>query len=167
MNDQQWQSSGAGEGGNRAHAMARLQQCRTQVRTALGQCLAMTSPGRRHDDDARASEVGAPAQVDVVTIEVDRSVEAGDRPEQVGAHHQACRRQGEDVADRVVLLLVDLALFDERVRLAEAVDADPDVLQHTGVVPRDQLRADDAGVRSVQLFDEQTNGAGIEGNVVV
>ena len=66
-----------------------------------------------------------------------------------------------------MLLLVDLAGLDERVDLAEAVDAQADVLQHARVVPVDELRPDDAGVRAVQLLDEQADGAGLEGDVVV
>ena len=104
--------------------------------------------------------MGSPAEVDVVAVEVDCRVEAGDRPEQIGANHEACRRKCEHVADRVVLLLVDLTLFHEGVDLAEPVDAEADVLQHAGVVPRDQLRPDDPGVRSIQLLDEQANRPG-------
>ena len=51
--------------------------------------------------------------------------------------------------------------------LAESVDAEADVLQDARVVPRDELRADDAGVRSIQLLDQQADRAGIEGDVVV
>ena len=54
-----------------------------------------------------------------------------------------------------MLLLVDLARLDERIDLAEAVDAEADVLQHARIVPSNQLRADDAGVRAVQLLDQQ------------
>ena len=59
------------------------------------------------------------------------------------------------------------ALLDERVDLAESVDADADVLQDTRIVPRHQLRADDPGIRSIQLLDQQADRAGIQGDVVV
>ena len=41
------------------------------------------------------------------------------------------------------------------------------MLEHTGVVPRDQLRADEAGVGAVQLLDEQADGVRLEDDVVV
>ena len=88
-------------------------------------------------------------------------------PEQVGTHEQAGAGQGEDVADGVVLLLVELAPLDDRVDLAEPVDTQADVLEDAGVVPVDELRADDAGVRAVQLLDEQPDGVGVERDVVV
>ena len=64
---------------------------------------------------------------------------------QIGAHEDACRRQHEHVADGVVLFLVGLARLDQRVDLTEPVDGVADVLQHGGVVPLDELRADEAG----------------------
>ena len=69
--------------------------------------------------------------------------------------------------DGVVLLLVELARLDDRVDLAEAVEAEADVLQHAGVVPRHELRPDDAGVRAVQLLDQRADRVGLEGDVVV
>ena len=149
----------------------RWRACSSAGRRSGRRCverLAVTGTGRRHHHDPGAAEVGPPAEVDVVAVEVDRRVEAGDRPEQVGANHQAGRRQGEHVAHRVVLLLVDLAFFDEGVDLAEAVDAEADVLQHARVVPRDELRA-----RRCPAFDRYISSTssrmalGIEGDVVV
>ena len=113
------------------------QRAVVEVGAALGELLAVADTGVGRDDDAGAGEVGPPAQVDVVAVERDRRVEAAERAEQVGAHQQAGRRQHEHVADGVVLLLVELARFDDRVDLAEAVEAEPDVLQHARVVPVD------------------------------
>ncbi len=66
-----------------------------------------------------------------------------------------------------MLLLVVLARLGDRLDLAEPVEAEPDVLEHAGVVPGDQLGTDEAGVRAVQLLDQQTHGVGLEGHVVV
>ena len=97
--------------------------------------LAVADPGLRGDDDAGAAEVDPPAQVDVVAVERDRRVEAAEGAEQVGPHEQARRREDEDVADGVVLLLVVLARLGDRVDLAEAVEAEADVLQHARLRP--------------------------------
>ena len=163
----QRQPAAAGERGDRAHPVAGPQQVVVEVGPADLELLAVADPGLRGDDDAGAAEVDAPAQVDVVAVERDRRVEAAEGPEQVGAHEQARRREHEDVADGVVLLLVVLARLGDRVDLAEAVEAEPDVLEHARVVPRHELGPDDAGVGAVQLLDERAHGVGLEGDVVV
>ena len=147
--------------------MAGPQQVVVEVGSADLQLLAVADPGLRGDDDARAAQVDAPAQVDVVAVERDRRVEAAEGAEQVGAHEQAGRGEDEDVADGVVLLLVVLARLGDRVDLAEAVEAEPDVLEDARVVPRHELGADDAGVGAVQLLDERPHGVRLEGDVVV
>ena len=112
-------------------------------------------------------QVDPPAQVDVVAVERDRRVEPAERPEQVGTHEQAGRRQGEDVADGVVLLLVVLAGLGDRIDLAETVETQADVLEDAGIVPGDELGAHRAGVRAVQLLDEQPDRVVVEHDVVV
>ena len=138
-----------------------------QVGPADVELLAVAGAGLRGDDDPSAAQVSAPAQVDVVAVERHRRVEAAERAEQVSAREQARRREDEDIADGVVLLLVVLARLGDRVDLAEAVEAEADVLEHTGVVPGDQLRPDEAGVGPVQLLDEQADHIRLEGDVVV
>jgi hypothetical protein len=167
LQQHQRQSSGAGEGDDGVDAMPLAQGVVGEVGTAFGQSLEMAGAGRRHHHHPRPAEVGAPAQVDVVAVELDRRVEPAERSEQVGAYQEARRRQREHVANRVVLLLVGLTGLDERIDLTEAVDAESDVLQHDRVVPIHQLRADDAGVRAVQLFHHQPDGVGFERDVVV
>ena len=147
--------------------MAGPQQIVVQVGPPHLELLAVADTGLRRDDDACAAQVDAPAQVDVVAVERDRRVEPAERSEEVGAHQEARRRHGEDVADGVVLLLVVLAGLGDRVDLPEAVEAEPDVLQHSGVVPGDELGPDDAGVGAVQLLDQHADGVMVEGDVVV
>ena len=121
----------------------------------------------RSDDDPRTAQVGTPAQVDVVAVERHRGVEPPEGAEQVGPREEAGGREDEHVADGVVLLLVVLARLGDRLDLAEPVEAQPDVLEHARVVPRDELGTDDPGVRAVQLLDEQAHGVRVEGHVVV
>ena len=111
--------------------------------------------------------VDAPTELGVLAVEVDGRVEAAEFAEQVGAHQQIGRRQDEHVPDAVVLLLVDLARFDDRIDLAEPVHSQTDRLQHARIVPLDELRPDSAGVRPVQLLDHQTQRVGLRGDVVV
>ena len=161
------QPAAAGERGDGAHPMAGPQHVVVEIRTADLELLAVTHPGLRRDDDAGTAQVDPPAQLDVVAVEGDRRVEPAERAEQVGPHEQAGRREREHVADGVVLLLVVLARIGDRIDLAEAVEPEPDVLEHGGVVPRHELRSDHAGVRSVQLLDEHPHAVGVERHVVV
>ena len=163
----QRQPAGTGERDDAAHAGTRSGGLQREVGPALGECLAVARAGGGHHQHAGAAEVRAPAQVDVVTLVLDGRVEPSDGAEQVGAHEQARRRHSEHVAHGIVLLLVVLAGLDERIDLAEAVDAEAHVLQHRRLVPGDQLGADDAGVRSVELLHQQADGALVECDVVV
>ena len=147
--------------------MASPQELVVDVGSADLQLLAVPRPRLRGDDGARSAQVDAPAEVDVVAVEGDRRIEAAEGAEQVGAHEETGRGEDEDVADGVVLLLVVLAGLGDRVDLAEAVHAEPDVLEDARVVPRHELRADHAGVRAVQLLDQRPHGVGVEGDVVV
>ena len=138
-----------------------------QLGAAFGQQLAVAAAGRGHHHHTGATKVRTPAQVDVVAVERNGGVEAADDPEQVGAHEEARGREREGVAHRIVLLLVVLPRLDDGVDLAEAVDTEAHVLQHSRLRPRDELGADDAGVGAVELLHQQANGVGVERHVVV
>ena len=120
--------------------------------------------GHQH---AGARQAGAPAQVDVLGSGETRGVEPTELVEQVGPHEHGCVRHVEDVAHGVVLGLVELAGLDPRVRVAELVDAAPDLQQHLGIVGVDDLRADDAGVRPVGLLEHEAHHPRVEHDVVV
>ena len=155
------------EGEDGAHPMAGAQRLVREIRATLDECLEVSGTSGRDDDDAGAAAMRAPAEVEVLAVERHRPVEAAERAEEVGAHEHAGRRHAEDVAHRVVLLLVDLPALDDRVDLAEAVGAEPDVLELAGVEPVDELRADDSGVGAVELLDHQPDRALVERDVVV
>ena len=127
----------------------------------------MTHPGGRSDHHAGAADVGPPAQVDVLAVVAHRRVEPTERSEQVGAHEEAGRGDGEHVGDGVVLLLINLADIDPAGRVAEAIDVEPDVFENASVLPRHELGSNNAGVRAVQLLDHRPHGIRIERDVVV
>ena len=167
LHEHEGQAQTAGERGHTAHALACGQRAMVQIRAADRQGLEMASPCGRHHHHSRPTEMRPPAQVDVFAVERGGLIEATERSEQIGSHEDARRGQCEHVAYRVVLLLVGLARFDQWVDLAEAVDTEADVLEDVRTAPHHQLRADDAGVRAVQLLDEQAHRSGIERHVVV
>ena len=138
-----------------------------EVGPPLGQPLAVAGAGVGDDEHPGAREVGPPAQVEVVAVEVDVVREAAERAEEVDAHEQAGRRHAEDVAHGVVLLLVQLAGLGRLERHADAVGAQAHVLQHRRPVPVDQLRPDDAGVGAVRLGHQLADGRRVERHVVV
>ena len=66
-----------------------------------------------------------------------------------------------------MLLLIELAALGDGGEHAGLVDVHADLEQAVGVVPVDELGADDAGVRPERLLDEGADGVGLEGDVVV
>ena len=68
---------------------------------------------------------------------------------------------------RVVLLLVELAGLDGGAGSPNLSTPTPALQQAGRVVPLDELRADDAGVRAVRLLDQQADRVGLERDVVV
>ncbi len=161
------QPPGSGQRGDRPHAMAGRPRPQPQVGAPRLQLAAVTDPSRRCDHDAGAGEVDPPAQLDVVATEVDHRVETADLAEQIGADQHARRRDDEDVAHPVLLLLIDLARFDDLVDLTEPVDAEADRLQHARIVPLDELRANHPGVGPEHLLDHEAHRRRIDGDVVV
>ena len=112
-------------------------------------------------------ELGPPAQVHVLAPEGDGLVETAQGLEQVPADQHAGRGDGEDVAHRVVLLLVELARNDDPGRDPEPVHRVADVLEHFGAVPVHQLGADHAGVASQRLGHHHADRVGGQRHVVV
>ncbi len=129
--------------------------------------LEVGDPGRRSHQDSGADHVGPPRQVEVLAEELDARVEAAERGEQVGAHQGGGAGDVEDVADSVVLLLVELAALDVRGRGTGLVRPHPHLQQPLGVVPLDQLGAHDAGVGTEGLLDHDLHDVGLETHVVV
>ena len=95
-------------------------------------------------------------------------VEATERAEQVGPHERGRARDVEDVADRVVLLLVELAPLDVRGRCPGLVGAHADLEDAARDRPSStSFGADDAGVRAERLLDHHLDRVGVEPDVVV
>ncbi len=133
----------------------------------FGRGLAVYAARIGNDHHPCAGEPRAPAEIEIFGTGERRGVEAAELAEQVGAHEHRRARDVEDVADAVVLLLVELARLDAGVRPSEPVDRPSDLEQHVGVVGGHELGPDDACVRPERLFDEQAHGGRIEREVVV
>ena len=129
--------------------------------------LPVADSGLGGDDHPGAGHLGPPAQVDVGAVVGHGRVEAPELGEEVGPHQQAGGGGGEDVTYRVVLLLVQLAAVDERHGGARLVDRQADAQQPVVTVPVDQLGRHDAGVGSQRLLDQEPQGVGLGGHVVV
>ena len=76
--------------------------------------LAVPHPRVGRDHHARAGDAGPPAEVEVLGAGEGLRVEAAELGEEVGPHEHHGARDEEDVAHRVVLLLVELAGLDAR-----------------------------------------------------
>ncbi len=127
----------------------------------------MSNPGRWRDHDPRPGDLGSPAEVQVLTEQLNLRIEAAKCPEQVRAHQGAGARYREHLSDLVVLSLVELARLDPLEDPAEAVDAEPDLEQTVGSVPFDELRADYPSVGPVGLLDQAANRIRCRSDVVV
>ena len=120
----------------------------------------MTHPAVGHDDDTRTAR-GAHASTGRRRRR--GTTPPGSKPPSVRNRSARTRMQADGTTntsrDRIVLLLVDLVGLGDRVDLAEPVEPESDVLEQRRPVPVDELRTDDAGVRPVELLDEETYGA--------
>ena len=132
---------------------------------ALGLEVTDAGGGRHHH--AGSERLRPPAEVDVASVVGHDDVEAAQRREQVAADERARSGHREHVTHTVVLLLVELAPFDQRVGDPDTVHGQPDVGQPLGPLPLDQLRAHDAGIGAHGLFDEESHGVGVGSGVVV
>ena len=145
----------------------RLDQRRLDGSEARGQLLPMTYPGIGRHDDTGSDDLGPPAQVAVLAHGHDRRVEPPELVEQVGAHQRGATRSHEHVTYRVVLAVVDLVGLDPLHHRTALVHGHPHVDQAFGVVPAEHLGRDHPGVGTERLFDQQGDGVGEQGHVVV
>ena len=136
-------------------------------RRALGQRLDVSRPGPGGHEHPASGDVAPPAEVEVLAHEVDRRVEPPQVLEQISADEDAAAGYDEDVADAVVLALVELAPFGDGRGRTELVDVETDLQEPRRVMPVDELRTDDAGVEAHRLFHQHLHGVGIEGDIVV
>ena len=167
LNAEQRKPPGTGQRGHGAHPVSCAEHVVAKIGPALFERLEVPGASRGNDQHSRALVMGAPTEVDVLAVERDVGIEPAEGAEQIGTHQQACRWEGEDVTNGIVLFLIGLTRVDERIDLAEPVDRIANVLQHVGIVPFDQLRPDDPGVRAIHLLDEQADRVGLERHVIV
>ncbi len=132
-----------------------------------GDGLAMSDPRLGGDDDPGTGDLAAPRQVQVLAHGHDPGIETLELSEEVGADEDAPRGRDEDVADGVVLAMVDLTLEDPVDDGAGLVATHADVEQDARVVPVDELRRDDPGVGAERLLDQLVDGVAVQGHVVV
>ena len=113
--------------------------------TAVRGRLAVVHDRRGRHDDAVPRTAGPPAEVDVVAEHRERGVEAAELVPDVATHEHAGAAHREDVADAVVLALVELAPLEPRDPVARAGHGHTDLHQDVLVAPAAQLGADDLG----------------------
>ncbi len=129
--------------------------------------LAVTGASVGCHENAGTDQPGPPTQIEIFAAGKGLWVEPAELGEEVGPQEHRGTRHVEDVAHAVVLLLVEFAGLDARVRDTETVDGHPDLEQHLGVVGIDELRPHDPRVRAVRLLDEEADRRRLEGDVVV
>ncbi len=114
-----------------------------RVEPPPGQLLEVADPGVGSHDHPGAGDLGPPAEVQVLAHGHDLRVEPAELGEQVAPHERAPARRHEDVADGVVLAVVDLAGLEAVDHRSSLVGRHPHVEEPVGVVPADDLGRDD------------------------
>jgi hypothetical protein len=105
-------------------------------------------------DNAGTCQLRAPAEIDVLAVRTHLWIETPDSREQVDPREQAGARNGEDLADFVMLGLVELPFLDAGDRSSETIDAEADLQEAIGYLPVDQFRTDNGRVRPERLLDQ-------------
>ncbi len=111
-----------------------------------GLCVMDHRLGREHD--AVVGAVGAPAEVDVVPEDRQHRIEAAELVPDVAAHQHAGTSDRQHVLGDVVLALIILAPIEPGVPATAAGHGETDLQQLTVTAPAEDLRPDDARVRS-------------------
>ncbi len=133
----------------------------------IAECFDVARDGRRCHDDPGTCQMRTPAEGEVVVVEVDGRVESADRGEEVRPDQGGRARDHEHVADRIVLLLVELVAVDQGGASAGLVDRLADAEQTAPVAPGDELGPDHPGVGPKCLLDQGPDCVGRQRDVVV
>ena len=127
----------------------------------------MTHPGVGRDDHPGASHLRSPREVEILPHGHDPRIEALELAPQVGPDQGATSWSHEDVPNRVVLSVVDLALEDAVDDGSGLVAAHADVQEDVPVVPVDEFRRDDPRIGADRLFDQAMHAVRVQRDVVV
>ncbi len=171
--DQQQRDRGGGAPGQRrlpggaAPGPAAAQRGRGSGPVGAQRGLAVAHPGRGHDDDPLAGQLGAPAQVEGGGRLRQRRADTADPREDRATHEQAGQAHGQDVGAGVELALVGLPRPGAGDPAAGAGDQLADLDQRPGVVPADQFGAGQAHRgRAPNRADQVVQGVRGGGGVV-
>ena len=153
--------------GLQRHRVVTLCHRRGQRFGPAGHDLPVPHTSVRGDHDARSGDLTSPREVEILPHGDDPGVKATQLSPQVGPNEHAGTRRHEDVAHRVVLPVVDLAVLDPVDHRSGLVAAHPDVKQDGRVVPIHELRRDDAGIGTERFLHHVVHHVVVEGTVVM
>jgi hypothetical protein len=111
--------------------------------------------------------MNSPAQVDVGASDSKVGIESTNCAKQISSHQDTCTGQGKYVLHRIVLFLVEFAVFCDCKRHTEPVNGHPDALDHGGLIPVHKLWSDSTSIRSIQLINKTAHCIWIQGHVIV
>ena len=125
---------------------------------------------RRHQHP-EPGEPRAPAVVEVLVVGGESLVGHAGPLQALARDEHRARGHVHDLEDAIELALVDLAVLQGRVRMPEAVGGTADLAQEPGLVPVNDLGADDADVLEAldadRRLDEPRDAVGVHRGVVV
>ncbi|CAB4852573.1 unannotated protein [freshwater metagenome] len=111
--------------------------------TRVGGGLAVVHDGIGGYDDAVPRPPGTPAEVDVVAEHRQRRIKSTEGIPDVPAHEHARSADGQNIADPVVLALVEFAAFETGDPVPGTSHGDTTFDEHRLVAPAPQLRSQD------------------------
>ena len=128
----------------------------------------MSGQGRGGHQDAEASHPRSPAEVEVLLGGREPIVERPDAVPHLPGHQHGAGRDVEDLPNPVVLALIDLSLFQGRVRVSETVCGQADLPEDARLLPVHDLRPDDSdSLDSLGRFYQRGHRAPVQDGVVV
>ena len=128
----------------------------------------MSGQGRGSHEDSETRHPRSPTEVEVLLGGREPIVERPDTVPHLFGHQHGARRDVQDLPDPVVLALVDLSLFEWRVRVSETVRGQADLAEDARLLPVHHLRTDDPdSLDSLGRFHQRAHRAPVQHGVVV
>src|SRR5690625_6856574 len=114
----------------------------TQATTSVGGGFGVVDDGVRADEHAVSGQVGPPAEVEIVSEQLEMGIETGELVPHVASYQHAGTADGKNLADDVVLALIELTSFQPGLPASPAGDRETDLEQLSRRRPTADLGSD-------------------------
>ena len=134
----------------------------------MGRGLTVVNDRVGGDEYPRTSSLGSPAEIEIITEELEFGVESAEKVPDLASDEHAGRADREYVAHSVVLSLIVLASLKTGEAPSGVRDADTRFEQEAPIMPAEDLRPEDRGARiRIGCLEECVEAGGIRCAVIV